>query len=153
MTDKPALKQRYFEDYDEGESFEFGNITVSEEEIIAFAMQFDPQPFHIDPQAAKESLYGGIIASGWHTGSLFMRSLVENFISDASLGSPGVDNMRWPAPVRAGDVLTAKVTVVSKRRSRSKPDRGILVSRSELFNQDKRLVMELTATNFMLCRP
>ncbi len=152
MNDKPALKQRYFEDYDEGEIFEFGNITVSEEEIIAFAKKFDPQSFHIDPELAKDSPYGGIIASGWHTGSLFMRSLVDNFVSDASLGSPGVDNMRWPAPVRPGDVLTAKVTVVSKRRSRSKPDRGILVSRSELFNQDNQLVMEMTATNFMLRR-
>lgn len=152
MKDKPALKQRYFEDYDEGEIFEFGNITVSEEEIIAFAKKFDPQSFHIDPELAKDSPYGGIIASGWHTGSLFMRSLVDNFVSDASLGSPGVDNMRWPAPVRPGDVLTAKVTVVSKRRSRSKPDRGILVSRSELFNQDNQLVMEMTATNFMLRR-
>ena len=152
MNNKPAVKQRYFEDYDEGEEFDFGNITVSEEEIISFAKQFDPQSFHIDPDAAKDSPYGGIIASGWHTGSMLMRSLVDNFVSDASLGSPGVDNIRWPQPVRGGDVLTVKVTVVSKRRSRSKPDRGILVSRSELFNQERQLVMEVTATNFVKCR-
>jgi len=152
MTVKPALKQRFFEDYDEGEIFEFGNITVSEEEIIAFARQFDPQSFHIDKESAQGSIYGSIIASGWHTGSLFMRSLVDNFVSEASLGSPGVDNLRWPSPVRGGDVLNARVTVMSTRRSRSKPDRGILISRSELFNQKKELVMELTATNFMLCR-
>lgn len=152
MADKPTLKQRFFEDYDEGEIFEFGNITVSEEEIIAFARQFDPQSFHIDPDAARDSIYGGVIASGWHTGSLMMRSLVDNFVSDTSLGSPGVESLRWPHPVRGGDVLHARVTVISTRRSRSKPDRGILVSRSELFNQNKELVMELTATNFMLCR-
>ena len=149
---KPAPKYRFFEDYDEGEIFECGAISVSEDEIVSFAKRFDPQSFHIDPAAAERSIYGGVIASGWHTGSLLMRSMVDHFIAEASLGSPGVENMRWPLPVRGGDVLNAKVTIMSTRRSRSKPDRGILVSRAELYNQKEELVMELTATNFIGCR-
>lgn len=152
MPNKPPNKQRFYEDYDEGEIFEFGKINVTEDEIIAFAERFDPQSFHIDKELAATSIYGGVIASGWHTGSLLMRGLVDNFVSNASLGSPGVDSLRWPHPVRGGDVLNGKVVILSKRRSRSKPDRGILVTRSELYNQHGILVMELTATNFILCR-
>ena len=152
MDNKPALKLRYFEDFEPDEAFEFGEIRVSEKEIIKFAKDYDPQAFHIDPIAAKDSIYGGIIASGWHTGSMLMRCLVDNFVSIHSMGSPGIENLRWPHPVRGGDILRAKVTITSARRSRSKPDRGILVNRAELFNQNDILVMEMTSSSFILCR-
>lgn len=152
MTSKPPIKERFFEDFDEGETFEFGEICLTEKEIIDFAEKYDPQPFHIDPEAAKETIFGGIIASGWHTGCSLMRSLVENYVSKNSMGSPGVEQIRWPHPVRGGDILRAKVTIVSARRSRSKPDRGILTSKAELFNQESVLVMEMTSTSFLKSR-
>ncbi len=105
-----------------------------------------------DPSAATDTIYGGLIASGWHTGSMLMRCLVDHFISPASLGSPGVENIRWPVPVRPGDVLRVRATVTDSRRSRTKPDRGILVSRYELINQHEQTVMEMSATNFIRCR-
>ncbi|MEM7469286.1 MAG: acyl dehydratase, partial [Pseudomonadota bacterium] len=92
------------------------------------------------------------IASGWHTGSMLMRCLVDGFVSQYSMGSPGIDSVRWPHPVRGGDILRAKVTIASARRSRSKPDRGILVSSSSLFNQNDTLVMEMNSSSFILCR-
>lgn len=102
---------RYFEDYVPGQIQELGSITVDEAEIIAFAQRFDPQPFHTDIVAAKESIYGGLIASGWHTVCLMMRLLVEHYIPrEASLGSPGVDEIRWLKPVYPGDVLSLRVT-------------------------------------------
>lgn len=152
MTAKPPLKERYFEDFEPGEEFEFGEVHVTEEDIIKFASAYDPQSFHIDPEAAKNSIYGGVIASGWHTGSMLMRCLVDNFVSVNSMGSPGVENLRWPHPVRGGDILRAKVTITSARRSRSKPDRGILVNRSEMFNQNNVQVIEITASSFIQCR-
>ena len=152
MTSKPPVKERYFEDFTEGEVFEFGEIHMAEDEIIQFAKDYDPQPFHIDPVAAKDTIFGGIIASGWHTGSSLMRCLVDNYISKHSMGSPGVEQIRWPHPVRGGDILRAKVTIASARRSRSKPDRGILTSRAELFNQNDILVMEITSMSFIKCR-
>ena len=152
MTNKPPLKERFFEDFEPGESFEFGEIHVSEEDIIEFAKNYDPQSFHIDPVAAKKSIYGSVIASGWHTGSMMMRCLVDHFVSENSMGSPGIENLRWPHPVRGGDILRAKVTITSARRSRSKPDRGILVNHSALYNQDDVMVMEITSSSFILCR-
>src|SRR5436309_475341 len=130
------VQDRYFEDYQAGISDEFGRITVEEEEVIAFGHRFDPQPFHTDPAAAEQSVFGGLIASGWHTASLMMRLLVEHYLSpSASLGSPGIDELRWLKPVRPGDVLSVRVTVLDATRSRSKPDRGIVRSQVEVLNQ------------------
>lgn len=148
-----SVNSRYFEDYVEGSTHEFGPITVTEEEILSFGKQFDPQPMHTDPEAAKDSIFGGLIASGWHTAALTMRLLVEEYLSyAASLGSPGVDELRWLQPVRPGDELSVRVTVVETRRSRSKPDRGIVRSFIEVYNQDNQIVMDMKATNFMRCR-
>ncbi len=140
---------RYFEDFRPGESMELGSRTLSVEEIIAFARQFDPQPFHVDPEAARRSIYGGLIASGWHTAGIFMRMLNERLLSQAaSLGSPGLEDLRWPAPVRPGDTLSGTITVLEVRPSKSRPEMGIVRWRGEGKNQRGELVMTLTGTNF-----
>ncbi|NTV87399.1 MAG: acyl dehydratase, partial [Burkholderiaceae bacterium] len=108
----PQREQRWFEDYRPGLVLEFGAIPVDEGEVIEFARRYDPQPFHIDAEAAAQGAYGGLIASGWHTGSLMMRLLVEHFLpGQAGLASPGVDELRWLAPVRPGDSLSLRLTV------------------------------------------
>ncbi|MEI8183847.1 MAG: MaoC family dehydratase, partial [Desulfomonile sp.] len=113
MTFTTPAEDRYFEDYVPGSVHEFGSIAVEEAEMINFARRFDPQPFHIDPEAAKQSIFGGLIASGWHTASLAMRLLVDHYISHvASLGSPGVDELRWLKPVRPGDTLSVRITLL-----------------------------------------
>jgi len=142
----------YFEDYQPGLVVDCGSVSVEEADIIAFAKEFDPQPFHIDPAFA--SPYGGLIASGWHTISLVMRQLVENFVSaDSSLGAAGVDEVRWPHPVRPGDTLTVQATVLEARRSNSKPDRGIVRTLIEAVNQAGEPVLRMIAINFVLARP
>jgi acyl dehydratase len=147
------VDQRYFEDYFPGSIHEFGPAGIEESEIIAFGRHFDPQVFHTDPQAAKSTVFGGLIASGWHTASLMMRLFVDHYLSHiASLGSPGVDALRWIKPVRPGDALTLRVTVTATKRSRSKPDRGILHSFIEMVNQDGEVVMSMKAVNLLLCR-
>jgi acyl dehydratase len=143
----------YFEDYVVGTVHEFGSIAVEESEVIDFARRFDPQPFHIDPAAAKQSVFGGLIASGWHTAAMMMGMIVEHYLAQsASLGSPGIDELRWLKPVRPGDTLTARVTVLESRRSRSKPDRGIVYSLIEVLNQHQEMVMTLKALNLIRCR-
>jgi acyl dehydratase len=145
---------RYFEDYATGTTYECGSVSIDEASIVAFAKEFDPQPFHVDPAAAATGPYGGLIASGWHTAVLVMRLLVENYLSaESSLGSAGLDELRWPHPVRPGDTLRVRATVVEARRSLSKPDRGIVKTMIEAVNQDDRTVMRATAINFMLVRP
>jgi len=152
--DVPPLQDRYLEDYQEGTSYEFGSVTVSEEEVIEFARRYDPQPFHVDPEAAAGSPFGGLIASGWHTGAMMMRLLADHFLSPvSSLGSPGIDELRWPAPVRPGDTLRLHVTILENRRSRSKPDRGIVRTRVELINQRDEPVLTLLAVNLVRTRP
>ena len=119
------IKERYFEDYGKGEVFESGDYLITREEVIDFAGRYDPQPFHLDEEAARQSIFGGLIASGWMTCGVLMRMLVDDFISPvSSMGSPGVDELRWLKPVRPGDRLRARVTVVDSRRSASRPDRG-----------------------------
>ena len=153
MTDHPERVIRYFEDYVPGLTLDCGTFTLSEAEIIAFARDYDPQPFHVDPVAAKNGPFGGLIASGWHSTSMMMRRLVERYVSpESSIGSPGVDEIRWPRPVRPGDTLQVRVTVLEARRSASKPDRGIVKSLAELVNADGDLVAKLTANNFILLR-
>ena len=145
---------RYFDDYLPGATYDCGSVSVSEDEIVSFARQFDPQPFHVDPGAAARGPFGGLIASGWHTAALVMRQLVEHYLpEEASLGSPGLDEMRWPDPVRPGDTLRVRASVVETRRSLSKPDRGIMKTAIEAVNQDGRTVMRATAINFLRVRP
>jgi len=147
------VEDRYLEDYQAGTVHEFGAIKTNEAEIIEFGNRFDPQVFHTQPQAAKQTIYGGLIASGWHTASMMMRLFVDHYLSSvASLGSPGVDELRWNKPVRADDTLTLRVTVTETKRSLSKPDRGVLFSFIEVINQNREVVMSMKAVNLLLCR-
>jgi acyl dehydratase len=126
----------YFEDFFPGQVIELGQRQVSEEEIIDFATRFDPQPFHVDPQAAAQSIYGGVIASGWHTCSMMMRLVVDGLMAaSSSMGSPGLDGVRWLAPVRAGDTLSVRYETVTCRPSESKADRGVVWSKWVATNQ------------------
>ena len=144
----------HFEDVEVGQTHRFGRYEVTAEEIIEYARQFDPQPFHTDEAAAKASMWGGLIASGWHTGSVLMRLFYEGFLKDtASLGSPGLDDLRCLKPVRPGDTLSARLTVLDATPSRSKPDRGIIRSVMELRNQHGEVVMTTTGVNFFSRRP
>jgi acyl dehydratase len=144
----------YFEDFEVGGVIEVGSRTVGEEEIIDFARQFDPQPFHVDKDAAARSIYGGIIASGWHTCGLMMRMIVDGFIREsASLGSPGLDEIRWLKPVRPGDTLTVTSKTLESRPSASRPDRGIVVSVWEAKNQHGELVATVKGMGMFLRRP
>ena len=133
--------------------YEFGHFEMQEADIIDFATRFDPQPIHTDPELARDSVHGGLIASGWHTGCVAMRLLVDNFVSRvASIGSPGMDEIRWFKPVRPGDILSLRVTITETRRSRTRPDRGIVTSFIEVFNQEREIVMSWTGVGFYLCR-
>jgi len=145
---------RYFEDFTPGHVIELRNHTITRDEIIAFAKQFDPQPFHLDDEAAKKTIYGGLIASGWHTGAISMRLLYDGLVKDTvSLGSPGVDELRWVKPVRPGDTLSARVTVLECIPSRSKPDRGIVRSAVEMRNQHDEVVVTSKGLSLLGRRP
>ena len=147
------VADRHFEDFVPGEVSEFGPIAIDEADVVAFARRYDPQPVHIDADAAARGPFGGLIASGWHTASLVMRILVEHYLArGAALASPGVDELRWLQPVRPGDMLRVRVTVLEARRSRSKPDRGLVRTRIEALNQDSAVVMTMIAMNLFLCR-
>jgi len=144
----------YFEDFPPGDVRESPARTVTRDEIVAFAREFDPQPFHIDETAAKATIYEGLIASGWHTIAIYMRLMWDSYLKDtASLGSPGVDEVRWLKPVRPGDTLRARFTVLEAVPSRSKPDRGIVRSLSEVFNQHGEVVMTLRGLGMFGRRP
>jgi acyl dehydratase len=148
-----GINDRYFEDYVAGAVYEYGYVSVSEADIIAFAERFDPQPIHTDAHFAADGPFGGLIASGWHTASLAMRLVVDYYVSRvASLASPGVDELRWPAPVRPGDSLRLQTTILETRRSRSKPDRGLVRTRAELLNQHDQIVLSLVAMNLIRLR-
>jgi acyl dehydratase len=145
---------RYWEDFAIGDSTDFGPVTVSEEEIVEFATRFDPQPFHVDAEAAEQTPFGGLIASGWHTTALFMGMFVRAVLLDsASLGSPGVEEIRWTAPVRPGDTLTGRTTITDVRPSSKNPKRGTVFTTNEVFNQDGVLVLTLKARGFFARRP
>jgi acyl dehydratase len=147
------IDDRYFEDYVAGAVYEYGYITVTEEEIVAFARAYDPQPIHVDAEFAARGPFGGLIASGWQTGGLMMRLFADHCLSRvASLGSPGIDELRWPAPVRPGDSLRLRCTFTETRRSRSKPDRGLVRTGCELINQNDEVVLTLTAMNLIKAR-
>ena len=143
-------EDKYFEDYEAGRVYKLGSVQVELAEVIEFATRYDPQYFHIDESRAKESIYGGIIASGWHTASMMMRVFADNFLSDvSSMGSPGLDELRWYLPVRPGDTLFVSAIVLETRLSKSKPDRGVMRTRTEVHNQYHELVLSSTAVNFM----
>jgi acyl dehydratase len=134
----------YLEDFKLGEVQSLGQMVVDKQEVIDFATRFDPQPFHIDEAAAKDSIFGGLIASGWHTCSMVMRMMCDTYLIEAaSLGSPGIDNVRWLKPVRPGDIIRAQRITLEVKPSSSKPDRGIVKSRWEVFNQKDELVMTM----------
>jgi len=143
----------YFEDFVPGSVHEFGPAVVDEAEIIEFARRYDPQPIHTDPDWARTGPFGGLIASGWHTAAITMRLLVEQYLPAASLASPGIDELRWLRPVRPGDELRVRVTVIEARPSRSKPDRGLLRSRIEVLEGDGSAVMTMTGLNLIRRRP
>ena len=144
----------YFEDFPAGRVDESAPRTITREEMVAFARQYDPQPFHIDEAAAARSVFRGLLASGWHTTAIFMRLMWDAFLHDAaSLGSPGVDEIRWLKPVRPGDTLRARFTVVEAVPSRSKPDRGVVRSFSEMLNQHGEVVMTVRGLGMFARRP
>ncbi len=154
-VDLPApIDDRWFEDYVTGSVFEFGYASLSEAEIVAFARDYDPQSIHTDPTWSARGPFQGLIASGVHTIAVCMRLYVDHYISQvASLASPGLDEIRWPRPVRPGDRLHIRVTVAAARMSRSKPDRGLVHSSVEALNQDDAVVLSFTAMNFFARRP
>ncbi|MBP8297749.1 MAG: MaoC family dehydratase [Burkholderiales bacterium] len=144
----------YLDDFQAGQVRECGRHLVTTEEIVEFATRYDPQPFHTDEAAAQASPYGGLIASGWMTCALAMRMVCDGYLLDAaSLGSPGVDQVRWLRPVRPGDVLRMRVTIRDVRVSQSKPDRGIVRTGWEMFNQNDELVLTTEGTGIFRRRP
>lgn len=146
--------ERYFEDYTPGAVFTAGAIAVTEAEIVDFARHYDPQAMHTDPEAAARGRFGGLIASGWHTAALMMRLFATNFLSpESSVASPGIDELRWLEPVRPGDVLSLRVSVIEARRSRSRPGEGVVRSFIEVLNQDGTVVMSLKPISLIACRP
>jgi acyl dehydratase len=148
------MNERYFEDYRPGAVFTGGPVAIGEAEIVEFARKYDPQAMHTDPEAAARGYFDGLIASGWHTAAVMMRLFVEHFLSPASsLASPGIDEVRWLRPVRPGDLLTLRVTVIAAERSRSRPERGTVRSLVEVLNQQDQVVMSLKPISFIRCRP
>lgn len=151
---QPVQKKMYFEDFEVGNAIEVGGYTVSEAEIIEFATRFDPQPFHVDAAAAAQSMFGGIIASGWHTCSMMMRLMVDGYMrNSSSLGSPGVDEVRWLKPVRGGDILTVRCAVLESVPSSSRPDRGVIFTQWEATNQRGELVATIKGRGIFGRRP
>ncbi len=144
----------YFEDFSEGQILDLGTCSLSEDQIVAFARQFDPQPFHVDAQAAAASHFGGIVASGWHTCAMLMRQMVDNLLlKSACHGSPGVDEIRWRVPVRPGDVLRTQMKVIQTTPSRSRPDRGVVRCQYEAWNQNGECVVTMEALSMFGRRP
>ncbi len=145
---------RYFEDYTPGLVITSEEaIPVSEAEILDFARRYDPQAMHTDPEAAAKGRFGGLIASGWHTASLMMRLVATHYLSPASsLASPGIDELRWLRPVRPGDRLSLRATVIEARRSRSRPEQGIVRGLVEVLNQRGEVVMTLKPISIIRCR-
>ena len=145
---------KYFEDVEIGETTRFGRYEVTREEIVDYARQFDPQPFHLDEEAARASMFGGLIASGWHTGAMFIRMVCDGMVPEAATaGSMGFDDLKWLKPVRPGDVLSVESVVRGKSESRSRPDRGTVKIESRVSNQRGEVVMSLVSLVTYLRRP
>lgn len=145
---------KYFEDFSVGDVFHLGEVEVTEEAIIEFAERYDPQPFHIDPAAAVESPFGGLVASGWHTCAMFMRLFCDGLLFDSSSqGSSGMEEVRWLAPVRPGDTLRGRVEVLETKRSGTRPNRGTVFFRHEMVNQDDVVVLRMVGRGLYGTRP
>jgi len=148
------VTDRYYEDFKVGDRFVSGGMTMTEAGIIDFARQWDPQPFHIDAEAAKASPFGGLIASGWHTCSVGMRLMCDSYLNRSkSLGAPGLDNIRWPNPVRPGDTLVYRRTVLAARASSTRPGVGLVKHRWEALNQKGELVLSMEGWGMFGRRP
>ncbi len=147
------MPEQYFEDFEPGQVLELGSVDVSEEEILEFARRYDPQPFHVDAEAAKGSVFGGLIASGWHTGALWMRLYVDAMLGASAQGSPGIEELRWLAPVRPGDTLLGRLTVLDATPSERRPDRGTIRIRGEMVNQDGVTVLSMVSRGHFGRRP
>jgi acyl dehydratase len=145
---------QYFEDIPVGVTAKFGHYPVTREEVMEFAAKYDPQPFHLDDEAAAATHFGRLSASGWHTCAMTMSMLVENLKQNrqAGLGSPGIDNLRWLKPVYPGDTLRVESTVLEKRRSQSRPEMGIFKSRLTVFNQHDEPVMQMVSNGLVQVR-
>jgi acyl dehydratase len=144
----------YFEDFHEGQRIVTGTRTVTHDEIRAFATQFDPQPFHVDDAAGEASIFGSVIASGWHTCSMMMRMVVDSVLGkSSSMGSPGLDKVRWLLPVRPGDTLTVTYVTTAVKGSASRPDRGVVWSSWEARNQHDELVCVVEGMGMFGRRP
>lgn len=149
----PAHALLHYEDFTPGESRDFGRYDVTAEEVKAFAAEFDPQPFHLDEEAGRASILGGLCASGWHTGAMLMRMMVDGYLGrSASLGSPGLDELKWQKPVFPGETLTARFTVVAMRQSAKNPGMGIITMRWEVFSTAGEKKMEVTGVNLIKVR-
>ncbi|MDZ4307332.1 MaoC family dehydratase [Allopontixanthobacter sp.] len=144
----------YFEDIEVGSSKTFGRYEVTREEVLKFAEAYDPQPFHLDDEAAAQTHFGRLSASGWHTCAMTMRMMVEDMKihQQAGLGSPGVDQLRWVKPVYPGDTLSCRSEILEKRRSKSRPEMGIFKSKSQTFNQHGDLVLEMVSNGLIRVR-
>lgn len=145
--------QRFFEHYPHGAVFDLGSFSMTEQEIIDFARQFDPQDMHVDPAIAAGGPFGRVIASGWQTIGLMMRLFVMHFLPKNGLASPGIDQVRWTRPVFPGDVLSVRVTIIEARVSKSRPDRGLTRNLIEVTNQNGETVLTMQPMNFIRCRP
>jgi acyl dehydratase len=144
----------YFEDIVVGSKSSFGHYEVTRDEVIEFASKYDPQPFHLDDEAAAQTYFGRLSASGWHTCAMTMRMMVENMKvnQQAGLGSPGIDELRWLKPVYPGDTLRVESEILSKRRSKSKPEMGSFVGRTTVYNQHDVAVMMMVSTGLIRVR-
>jgi len=149
-----SRSDRYLEDYQAGEVVVAPGVTVTESDILDFAFRYDPQPFHLDREAAGRSHFGGLIASGWQTGALGFRMLMQaGLLGKGSMGSPGLDEMRWFRPTRPGDTLYAKAEILDVRPSASKPDRGVVKMKYWVENQKGEMLMSFFGTQLVLKRP
>jgi len=144
----------FFEDITIGETETFGSYQVTKDEVIDFASKYDPQPFHLDENIAKQSVFGGLCASGWHTCAMTMRIMVDHMMQQgfAGMGSPGVDEIKWKQPVFPGDTLSVRGEFIEKRESKSRPNLGLVKSRYQVFNQKNELVMQMVANSMVLKR-
>ena len=145
---------QYFEDLEIGTVKRFGSYAVTREEVIAFASRYDPQPFHLDDEAAAQTFFGKVAASGWHTGAMFMAMMVEEMkrVGHQGMGSPGLDGLTWHKPVYPGDTLSCEQEIVEKTRSKSRPGMGIFKSRIRVLNQHGEAVMSFLSTAFIAVR-
>jgi acyl dehydratase len=144
------MAKRFFEDFTPGMVIEHGPRLVTREEIVAFAAEFDPQPMHLDEEAARASILGGLAASGWHTCCLLMRMACDSFVLDSSsMGAPGIDEVKWLKPLRPGTQITLRVTVLDVSVSKSRPEMGFVKTRMDVLDDDRAEIMVLTASMIM----